>query len=339
VTATEATPVVEERPPVIAVKDLKVRFHTDDGVVRAVDGVTFELRAGHTLGLVGESGSGKSVTSLALMRLLDPQMTELEGSVSLDGRDLFAMSASEVRARRGREIAMIFQDPMTSLNPFLRVGRQLTEVLQIHEGLGRRAAKKRCIEMLERVGIGDAARRFGQYPHQFSGGMRQRVMIAMALLCKPKVLIADEPTTALDVTIQAQILDLIRELSRDLDTAVLFITHDLGVIAGLADEVAVMYAGRIVERGDTDSVLGQPSHPYTKALLRSVPRLEAQHSLEPVPGSPPLGSQLPSGCAFHPRCSEARESCANETPGITRLGPSHTARCPFTDAPSGAGEG
>jgi oligopeptide transport system ATP-binding protein len=322
-----AAPVADD---VLVVRDLTVRFTLEEGVVHAVDGVDLSLRPGELLGLVGESGSGKSVTSLAIMRLLDPRLAHASGQVTLDGRSLLSLSEREMCRVRGREAAMIFQDPMTSLNPFLKVGRQLTEVLRQHEDISRRQAKRRAIEMLERVGIGEAAARFGQYPHQFSGGMRQRVMIAMALLCRPKLLIADEPTTALDVTIQAQILELIDELRRDLGTAVLFITHDLGVIAGVADRVAVMYAGRIVETGSVDAVLTTPAHPYTRALLESVPRIERRVSLAPIPGAPPLASEVPSGCAFHPRCAVARDSCRVGVPDLALVREGQRARCPFT---------
>jgi oligopeptide/dipeptide ABC transporter ATP-binding protein len=318
--------------PTVEVSDLQVRFHLEQGIVRAVDGVSFRLFEGRTLGVVGESGSGKSVTSLALMRLLDPGLCEVSGSVQLEGRELLALPEREMRAVRGRDMAMIFQDPMTSLNPFLRVGVQLTEALHIHERVSRREARQRAIHMLARVGIADAAQRFTLYPHQLSGGMRQRVMIAMALLCRPRVLIADEPTTALDVTIQAQILELLRELSRELGTAVLFITHDLGVVASLCDDVAIMYAGRIVETGSVEAVLGRPAHPYTRALLASVPLLDDVRPLSPVPGAPPAGFRVPRGCAFAPRCSLAQDSCTRGGPSLLEVTPGHTARCPLTAA-------
>jgi oligopeptide/dipeptide ABC transporter ATP-binding protein len=322
---------VTEAAPVLVLRDLTVRFSLDDAVVRAVSGVDLKLEAGKALGLVGESGSGKSVTSLAVLRLLEPSVAQVSGQVRLEGRELLGLPEREMRAVRGREIAMIFQDPMTSLNPFLRVGHQLTEVLLFHEEVGRREAKRRAIEMMERTGIGDADRRFSQYPHQFSGGMRQRVMIAMALLCRPKVLIADEPTTALDVTIQAQILELIRDLCNDLGTAVLFITHDLGVIAGLADDVAVMYAGRVVETGSVDEVLSSPAHPYTRALLASVPRIDGRAALRPIPGRPPSGTAVPPGCAFAPRCALARDACTEAVPELASVHEEHRARCPFTE--------
>ena len=320
-----------ESGPVLVVDELRCRFFADGEEVRAVDGVSFALERGKTLGLVGESGSGKSVTSLAILRLLDERMASLEGSVRLAGKELLALDESEMRKVRGKKIAMIFQDPMTSLNPFLKISRQLSEVLEVHEGLSHREARRRATEMLERVGIGDAGRRIDQYPHQFSGGMRQRVMIAMALLCRPEVLIADEPTTALDVTIQAQILALVKELGKDLGTAVLFITHDLGVIAGLADDVAVMYAGRIVERGTTDDVFERPQHPYTRGLMRSVPRIEQEGPLVAIPGMPPSAARLPSGCAFHPRCEEAQASCREQVPSLLALGERHAVRCPFAE--------
>ncbi len=322
---------MSSRESVLEVTDLSVRFTLDDGVVKAVDGVSFRLERGRTIALVGESGSGKSVTSLAIMRLLEPGSADIGGSVVVGGKDVLALEEKEMCAVRGREVAMIFQDPMTSLNPFLRVGAQLNEVLEVHERLSRRQAKKKSLEMLARVGISDVERRFSQYPHQFSGGMRQRVMIAMALLCRPRVLIADEPTTALDVTIQAQILELMGELSRDLGTSMLFITHDLGVVAGIADEVAVMYAGRLVEKGPTERVLSAPAHPYTKALLRSVPRLDEVQELSPIPGAPPSPSKLPVGCAFHPRCPHVRAPCRLEAPPLEEIAAGHSVRCPFHD--------
>ena len=312
----------------LEVKDLRTQFKTDDGVVRAVDGVSFSLERGKTIGIVGESGSGKSVTSLSILRLLGSAGSIVGGSIHFDGRDLGKLSERELRDIRGNRISMIFQDPMTSLNPFLTVERQISEVLVAHRGLSRRDARRQAIEGLERVGIPDAGRRVDQYPHQFSGGMRQRVMIAIALACEPQLLIADEPTTALDVTIQAQILDLIRALQRDLGTAVVLITHDLGVVAGMADEVAVMYAGKIVEHGLANDVFAKPSHPYTRGLLGSVPRLDADRrdDLVAIPGLPPDLSNLPAGCSFAPRCSLAKERCG-EYPQVVAIGALHSAAC------------
>ena len=313
----------------LSVRDLRVEFRTEDGIVRAVDGVSFDLERGRTLGLVGESGSGKSVTNLALLRLVpDPPGRIAGGSIRLAGTDLLALSEREMRGVRGKRIAMIFQDPMTSLNPYLRVARQLTEVLELHEGCTRDAARRRSIEMLERVGIPEASRRIDDYPHQFSGGMRQRVMIAMALLCKPEVLIADEPTTALDVTIQAQILDLIRDLRDEFATAVVLITHDLGVVAGLADDVAVMYAGHIVEHAPTKSLFAAPQHPYTLGLMRCIPRLDRdEERLTPIPGRPPDLVHLGPGCPFEPRCSFVLERCTRERPELVERDTAHAAAC------------
>jgi len=314
----------------LQVADLEVEFRTDEGTVRAVDGISFQLQKGRTLGIVGESGSGKSVTCNAIMRLIpSPPGRIAGGQVHFDGRDLFAMSPREMRKLRGNEISMIFQDPMSSLNPFLKVSRQLTEVLELHEGLSRKAARARALEMLTMVGIPDPAARFDQYPHQFSGGMRQRVMIAMALLCRPKLLIADEPTTALDVTIQAQILTLMRDLREKVGTSVILITHDLGVVAGMADDILVLYAGRAVEYAPTRELFAHPRHPYTQALMRSVPRLdEAQHTrLQTVRGLPPVLSQVPPGCAFHPRCDRMIGRCAEVQPTREAFGTQHQVYC------------
>jgi oligopeptide/dipeptide ABC transporter ATP-binding protein len=323
------------RPPsesaILEVRDLRVHFGDKEHGVQAVDGVSFDLYPGRTCGIVGESGSGKSATALALMALHDERTTDVKGSVRLQGRELVARPEQELLEVRGRRIAMIFQDPMTSLNPFLKIGRQLTEVLEVHEGLSRRAAKRRSIEVLERVGIPDAARRIEHYPHQFSGGMRQRVMIAMALLCRPDVLIADEPTTALDVTIQAQILSLLDELCHDLGASVVFITHDLGVIAGLADDLLVMYAGRVIEQGPTEAIFDHPQHPYTQGLLRSVPRIDSDAPLQAIGGKPPTGERRPSGCPFHPRCERARPGCSEQQPSLLPMGDKHLAACPYAE--------
>jgi len=318
--------------PILSVRDLRVRFHTDEGALSAVNGVSFDLEPGRALALVGESGSGKSVTSLALMGLLDAAVTSVSGSVQLAGRELVGLDERALRPLRGRDIAMVFQDPTTSLNPFLTVGRQLSEVLEVHERLSRKHARRRSIALLERVGIADPARRFDHYPHQFSGGMRQRVMIAMAVLCRPKVLIADEPTTALDVTIQAQIIDLLRELAAENNTAILFVTHDLGVVASFADDVAVMYAGRVVEQATTVQLFADPQHPYTQGLLRSVWRIDGGDGLHMIPGRPPDGFSIPTGCAFHPRCDEADLECAEEVPRLLVLDDGRRVACPFARA-------
>jgi oligopeptide transport system ATP-binding protein len=313
----------------LQVRGLATHFHTEDGVVRAVDGVSFGLERGRTLGLVGESGSGKSVTNLSILRLVpQPPGRIAAGEIRFDGRDLLRLSEAEMRAIRGKRISMIFQDPMTSLNPYLRVGRQLTEVLELHERAGRAEARRRAIEMLERVGIPAAARRFDDHPHRLSGGMRQRVMIAMALLCRPELLLADEPTTALDVTIQAQILELIQELRDELGTAVVLVTHDLGVVAGRTDEVLVMYAGRIVERAPTPALFASPRHPYTLGLLNSIPRLDRdEDTLTPIPGRPPDLVRPAPGCAFAPRCGFVQERCRLERPELRPVGPGHEAAC------------
>jgi len=299
--------------PLLSVRGLQTWFHTEYGTVKAVDGVSFDVRPGQVLGLVGESGSGKSVTNLSILRLVPtPPGEYVGGEVHFGGQDLLKASERTLREMRGNRIAMIFQDPMTSLTPYLRVSRQIAEVLELHEGLGRKAARRRAVSLLEQVGLPDPARRIDQYPHQFSGGMRQRVTIAMALACRPELLLADEPTTALDVTIQAQILDLIRALAVEHGTAVILVTHDLGVVAGLADDIAVMYAGRIVEKGSVDRVFSAPKHPYTAGLLKSVPRLDTRGPLEPIPGQPPDLSDLPPGCPFAPRCPSRFGPCIVE---------------------------
>ncbi|HEV8322015.1 MAG TPA: ABC transporter ATP-binding protein [Myxococcota bacterium] len=301
--------------PILTVEGLKTYFDTEDGVLKAVDGASFALRRGMTLGLVGESGCGKSVTNLSIMGLVPtPPGRIAGGQILFHGEDLLKKTEDEKRAIRGRQISMIFQDPMTSLNPYLRVSRQITEVLELHLGLGRAAARARALELLEQCGIPDAAARMDDYPHQFSGGMRQRVMIAMALACRPEVLLADEPTTALDVTIQAQILELIRKMQQEMGTAVVLVTHDLGVVAGMADEVAVMYAGRIVEHGSARDLFKHPTHPYTQALLGSVPRLDQKGRLRPVDGQPPDLTQLGADCSFRPRCEFAEERCVAYPP-------------------------
>ncbi len=324
------------RPPPLApdtvldVRDLRTFFRTDGQIVKAVDGVSFTVRRGETLGLVGESGSGKSVACLSALRLLpSPPAFHPSGRILYRGRDLVTAPARELERLRGDRLAMIFQDPMTSLNPYLSVARQLTEVLEVHKAAPPAAARRTSIAMLERVGIPDAGRRIDQYPHQFSGGMRQRVMIAMALLCEPEVLFADEPTTALDVTIQAQILELVAELQASLGTAVVLVTHDLGVVAGTADRVAVMYAGRIVEEGTTAEVFANPLHPYTRGLLASLPRIDTppRERLDAIPGLPPDLGHLPPGCPFQPRCGLATDRCRQERPPSVAVSPTHRAEC------------
>ncbi len=296
--------------PLLDVRDLEVRFQTDDGVVRAVDGVSFSVDAGRSLGIVGESGSGKSVSNLTVLGLTRGANTAFSGEVLFDGRDLLSMGEEELRRIRGEEIAMIFQDPLSSLHPFYRVGAQLVEAVRAHHDVSKKAARDRAIEMLQLVGIPEPRTRVDSYPHEFSGGMRQRAMIAMALINEPKLLIADEPTTALDVTVQAQILELIERLQSETGTAVIMITHDLGVVAEVTDDIAVMYAGRVVERAATRELFSAPQHPYTWGLLRSIPRLDAprDEELVPIEGRPPSLINRPPGCAFHPRCPFVREA-------------------------------
>jgi peptide/nickel transport system ATP-binding protein/oligopeptide transport system ATP-binding protein len=312
------------------VKDLRVRFATEDGIVNAVDGVSFELERGKVLGIVGESGSGKSVTAMTLMGLTRGVNARFEGEVLYQGADLLKVSDSDMQAYRGNEIGMIFQDPMTSLNPVYRIGEQIVEAIQAHEQVGKRGARSRTIELLRQVGIPNPDSRVDDFPHQFSGGMRQRAMIAMALSCNPSILIADEPTTALDVTIQAQIVELISRLKDDFDSAVIFITHDLGVIADIADEIIVMYAGRVVERGTKRDVFYDPQMPYTWGLLGSIPRLDRPRPerLHTIEGMPPSLINLPEGCKFRPRCPHAFDKCMQE-PGLENRveTPGHLDRC------------
>ena len=319
-----------ERTPLLAVRGLSVSFPTYDGVVPAVQDATFDIGQGRILGLVGESGCGKSVTALALMGLLPSQPTcELAGEVWLEDRNLLTLREREKQAIRGRSIAMIFQEPMTSLNPVQRVGEQIAEAVRVHRRVSRREAQEQAVALLDQVGIPAPAERSRAYPHELSGGMRQRVMIAMALACRPALLIADEPTTALDVTIQAQILDLLRQLQDDLGMSLLLITHDLGVIAELADDVAVMYAGRIVEYAPVEALFEDPQHPYTQGLLMSMPSLETDRSqqLPAIAGSVPHPSRLPDGCAFTPRCPHKLSHCATEQPPEVAAGPGHHVSC------------
>ena len=314
----------------LQVRDLRTYFYTMDGVVKAVDGISYDLHEGETMGLVGESGCGKSVSALSIMGLIPYPPGRVEGGEAIfEGQDLLKLGGEEMRRVRGRRIAMVFQEPMTSLNPVLTIERQLTEALQLHLGMDRSAAIRRAIELLERVGISDPERRLPQYPHQFSGGMRQRLMIAIALSCEPRLIIADEPTTAVDVTIQAQILELMKGLTQDAGVALIIITHNLGVVARYADRVNVMYAGRIIERGSARDIYGRPTHPYTIGLLHSVPRLDQprKEKLDPIEGQPPDLANLPAGCSFRERCRYAVEKCAVEFPSFVPLGDGHHSAC------------
>jgi oligopeptide transport system ATP-binding protein len=328
----------------LEVHDLQVGFNTDDGLVRAVDGISFTIGKGEVFSVVGESGSGKSVTSLAVLGLV-PEPGKVEGKVLWKGRDLVTATPEELRTIRGREIAMIFQDPMTALNPTHTVGRQIGEVVRIHEGASRATARKRAIDVLGLVGIPRAAQRVDDYPHELSGGMRQRAMIAMAIACEPDLLIADEPTTALDVTVQAQVLDLLLGIIKRIDSAIMLITHDLGVVAGTADRVMVMYAGRAAETGSTDDVFYRARHPYTVGLLSSLPRLDDDRApLLPIQGHPPSLLHRPSGCPFHPRCPHARipSPCADEIPELAVMEGTlwHRSACHFAsevELPAGVG--
>jgi oligopeptide transport system ATP-binding protein len=318
--------------PILEVRSLKTQFKTQDGVVKAVDDVSFYVMPGETLGVVGESGCGKSMTGLSIMRLIpSPPGKIVAGEIFFNGDDILRMSDEQVRAIRGNDIAMIFQDPMTSLNPVLTINRQISEALQLHMGMNKGQARGRTIELLKMVGIPNAEERVDQYPHQFSGGMRQRVMIAMALSCNPKLLIADEPTTALDVTIQAQILDLMRTLQMERDTGVILVTHSMGVVAGMADRIQVMYAGHIVETASTEEIFANPRHPYTVGLLKSIPRLDAtrKEKLEPIRGLPPDLIDLPDMCPFVPRCNYAREKCEQKNPPLLEVNPGHWSACWF----------
>ena len=319
--------------PVLEVRDLTTRFRTDRGMVTAVDRVSFDLAGGETLAIVGESGSGKSVTALSILRLIPNPPGEIAGGQFLfDGNDLLRLDDAGMRAIRGNRIAMIFQEPMSSLNPGITIGRQVAEPINQHQKLPWKQAEEMAAELLSRVRIPDARKRLSHYPHQFSGGMRQRVMIAMALACKPRLIIADEPTTALDVTVQAQVLDILKELTRETGASLILITHDLGVVARYADKVAVMYAGRIVESAPARELYGRPAHPYTRGLMASVPRLDGDTSqrLVPIDGQPPDLSTLPQGCSFAPRCALAFERCRQERPVLESIGPDHLKAC-FAD--------
>jgi peptide/nickel transport system ATP-binding protein len=329
--------------PFLDVRDLRVHFPTDDGLVKSVDGLSFHVERGKTLGIVGESGSGKSVTSMSIMGLHrtsstgQPGSAMISGEVLLDGEDLVSASQEEVRSLRGKRMAMIFQDPLSSMHPFYTVGHQIVEAYRVHNDVSKKAARRHAIEMLDRVGIPEPDRRVDAYPHQFSGGMRQRAMIAMALSCDPALLIADEPTTALDVTVQAQILDLIRHLQKEFDSAVVIITHDLGVVAELADDILVMYAGRAVEYGTAEDIFNAPEHPYTWGLLSSMPRFDRERTerLNPIKGTPPSLIHVPPGCAFNPRCAyAARNEGLSETerPELADAGGGHLVACHLAPA-------
>ncbi|MGB0384641.1 MAG: ABC transporter ATP-binding protein [Ardenticatenaceae bacterium] len=317
-------------PRLLEVDNLETRFFTEDGIVKAVNGVTFHVDAGETLGLVGESGSGKSVTVMSIMRLIPmPPGKITNGKVTFQQRDLLGLSEEEMRNIRGNQVAMIFQDPMTSLNPVLTIEKQLTEAIELHMGLNHSQAVARAVELLELVGIPGAKQRISSYPHQFSGGMRQRVMIAMGLACQPELLIADEPTTALDVTIQAQIVDLVKDLRKEIGMAIIWITHDLALLAGVADRIIVLYAGQVVEEAHTLDLYKSPRHPYTIGLLQSIPRLDEnrRERLTPIEGLPPDLTDYPKGCPFAPRCRFAIERCTEQDPSLEPVGPNHLVAC------------
>ena len=320
---------MDTRKNILEIKNMHTYFFTDNGVVKSVDGVDIELKEGSTLGIVGESGSGKSVTALSVMGLLMGTTGKVvEGQILLDGRDITNLSAEERRKIRGNQISMIFQEPMTSLNPVMKIGDQLVEAIKMHQNKTKEEAQSMAVEMLKKTGLPRVERIVNEYPFQLSGGQRQRVMIAMALVCNPKILIADEPTTALDVTIQAQIIDLMNHLKKEIGTSIMFITHDLGVVAETCDEVVVMYCGRVVERGDVKTIFANPSHPYTKGLLGSIPRLgDAGKELKSIPGNVPNPKYMPKGCKFEPRCPYASEKCREEEPGFFQIEEGHISRC------------
>jgi peptide/nickel transport system ATP-binding protein/oligopeptide transport system ATP-binding protein len=317
--------------PLLEVRDLHVEFHTRDGVAKAVNGVNYSVNAGETLAVLGESGSGKSVSAQAVMGILDmPPARIPKGEILFQGRDMLKMSGEERRKIRGRKIAMIFQDALSSLNPVLSVGYQLGEMYRVHQGLSRKDAKAKAIELMDRVRIPAARERVGDYPHQFSGGMRQRIMIAMALALEPDLIIADEPTTALDVTVQAQVMELLAELQAEYNMGLILITHDLGVVADVADKIAVMYAGRIVEDAPVHDIYSKPAHPYTKGLLQSIPRLDQKgQELYAIKGLPPNLTRIPSGCAFNPRCPMAQDICRTDVPQLHPVGTARGSACHF----------
>ena len=320
--------------PLLQLKNYSIRFATPDGEVQAVSDLDLSVMPGETLAIVGESGSGKSQTFNGVFGLL-ARNGKTHGQALMEGEDLLALKPRDLDKIRGRDMAMVFQDPMTALNPAMKIRRQLSEALEVHKGLSRREAEVQALAMLKTVGIPEAERRFNQYPHELSGGMRQRVVIAMALICRPKLIVADEPTTALDVTIQAQILDLFRDLTEDFGTALVLITHDLGVVAGIADRVAVMYAGRVVEEAGVDDLFSAPAHPYAAALLRSIPRVDRDVAgVDPIPGRPPNLQNPPTGCAFHPRCRHATDRCVADRPPLAPVGEGRRAACwhPFADS-------
>lgn len=320
--------------PFLEVRDLKVHFPTDDGLVKAVDGLSFTVEKGKTLGIVGESGSGKSVTCLAILGLQKGTRAQVSGEIWVDGQEIVGATEAEVRTLRGKSMAMIFQDALAALHPYFTVGNQIAEAYQVHNKVSRKVARIRAIEMLDRVGIPDPSKRVDDYPHQFSGGMRQRAMIAMALSCNPALLIADEPTTALDVTVQAQILDLLRDLQKEFGSAIILVTHDLGVVAETADDVLLMYGGKAIEYGTVRDILQRPQHPYAWGLLSSIPRLtgDAEAALLAIPGTPPSLISVPSGCAFHPRCryvTRVGTACSQKVPPMLEVeaGSHHEVRC------------
>ena len=340
-TSAPSGPVRGATGPLLQVEDLRVQFRTGSGLVNAVNGVSYTVSEGETLAILGESGSGKSVSAQAIMGILDMPPAEItSGQIVFEGRDLLTVSAEEQRKVRGPGISMIFQDALSSLNPVYSVGFQIGEMFRAHRGMSRKDAKKRAVELMDRVRIPAAAQRVDDYPHQFSGGMRQRVMIAMAIALDPRILIADEPTTALDVTVQAQVMDLLKDLQRDTGMGLVLITHDLGVVNEVADNVAVMYAGRIVERGTVDDVFGNPAHPYTEGLMSSIPQVEAKGGrLQPIGGQPPNLASIPSGCPFHPRCPKRRlgadalpgRHCAEDTPPLRLVVPGREAACHYSE--------